>query len=229
MTSLFLLRGDLANWCSTVFRDMLSLPTPVNVNSIRNPPSPSTSSTENAIDIPADSGTLRIFIQLLEQGAVERISLFRSPFPVPGRRPRRTDSPGAPNPEAKPIEELTTLMDLLLRFDCSQAIQERAMHINHHVLYQDPWAGFVIAAKGNHMNHAREAIGHFHEVKGPATVDPGRMSLGAIKSIPIEWFAGYLRAVGAQKAALESVSAHQLSATASLTSSLDRVLEVWRK
>ena len=120
-------------------------------------------------------------------------------------------------------------MELLLRFDCSQAIQERAMHRNQRILYQDPWAGFIISAKGNHIYHAREAIGHFHKVKDPATVDPERMSLGAIKSIPIEWFAGYLRAIGAHKAALESVSALQPSATASLTSSLDRVLEVWMK
>lgn len=97
------------------------------------------------------------------------------------------------------------------------------MYIHRRIIYQDPWAGFVISAKGNHLDHAREAIGHFHRVKDPSIVDPERMSLEAIKSIPIEWFAGYLRAVGAHKASLDPVSALQPSATASTSLALDQV------
>jgi hypothetical protein len=60
-------------------------------------------------------------------------------------------------------------------------------------------------------------------VKDPSIVDPERMSLEAIKSIPIEWFAGYLRAVGAHKASLDPVSARQPPATASTSLALDQV------
>lgn len=144
---------------------------------------------ENVIDIAVSPAVLRLFTALLKQDAI--VSAFKpcSGNLHDGTLKHETGLCG--------LHNLTSIMDLLDRFDCAIGMRERALHHHLPIFCEDPWAVFVMAARANDVTHGKEALRRF-----PATswshVDPARMDTKMAHSVPFEWFMGYLRALGSQ-------------------------------
>lgn len=173
--------------------------------SVPSPSSPNASeSAGNIIDIPADKATLRLFVTLLESGPLAPFTSPCTPVYI-GTMVKRL-SEFKHHPERCGLKRLNAITDILKRFDCSSALLERALFHLRPTFGEAPWRFFEVAANSSDIQNAKDAIRRFPAAPQFTTLEPEMMGAKTVRSIPLEYFLGYLRAVGAQKKAMNTVS-----------------------